>query len=83
MSAPEIEQLRTDVRQTVHKLNNLLTTVLVQADSILLTQPDPTVTRMVESILDSAIEAESVVKNCRAAVLEPAPEPGRAMPGLS
>ncbi len=74
MPSRDSEDLRTELRSTIHKLNNLLTTVFVQAESMLLTDPEGSSASRARSILDSAAQAEAVLKRCRARLLDPEPD---------
>ncbi len=75
MGLDDPAEMRAEVRDTVHRLNNLLTTVLVQSESILLEKPDDRIARRVESILQTAEEADRVLRQCRARMLDEEPSP--------
>ncbi len=74
MTPVDPEELRDDLRQTIHKLNNLLTTMLVQGESLRLTSQDAAVNERATRIVDAAEEAESVLRACRSRLLEPEPD---------
>jgi len=70
-----------DARTTIHKLNNLLTTVLVRCEASMLSDPDGPHAAAFRTILESAEEAESTLRRFRESLDEAAAaDPADALP---
>ncbi len=67
---PSESPAEEDARRVVHKLNNLLTTVLVRCDASLLADPEGPHSAAFRTILESATEAEATLRRFRES-LEP------------
>jgi len=65
--------LTDDARDTVHRLNNLLTTVFVQAEALLAGGASIPPRDRAEAILGSATEAQQVLRAFRQRIDGPAP----------
>lgn len=74
MSPADSDTMRTELRDTIHKLNNLLTTLLVQGEAVLLAKPGGDIEVRATRIVEAAEEAESVLRACRTRILEPEPD---------
>ena len=74
MNPAESDAMRTELRETIHKLNNLLTTLLVQGEAVLLANPGGDIEARATRIVEAAEEAESVLRACRTRILEPEPD---------